>query len=655
MTYSTSDISSSVRKATFLAFILFFAFVPIALNADNHTGTVVLPPPGLDVETTGGFDMSGTAFPGSTVVLTTESGARCQVRADASGRFENCTFNKSPVDGEIIIGVIQDTQGNTSQPVQVGTVQVAPNTERSFLREGLFGCAAGEYALPTGTLTAIGGIYVPVNDAAVTLNTGYLVYKECVLDGVIVAMREAATAALVKSSLNYITRGGENGEPLYPTNLKNYYAKFGIETTFENLKDYSIGQVCAPYRQQVRVTLAREHLREVQNRTSNFSCNIGLSNADHQALLRGKWQGWDSLMQLGLNPQNHRLGAYTEAKKTLDSEVVKTIAERGELLSFGNGLISPEQIDQVPTDGNDTRLVRTILTPGYLISRTLEQVAGSGFRQLETASEVDQIINALFSGIGNQILTSVRGLTGLTESNRGNPPYLDQLSSEASARVRQGATNAALTALNSTLATETSYNTIKKNIDTFLDKAISDITSTETRCWELIEEAVKEIAFQCVQTSTETTIDPQTGLQIEREVCVLRQPIPYTVATSTQFSTAALDSEIQPLSEIIKEDVQSSNNAVVLIERLINDVRNTASQTIQRIALEKLDALIGNRAIHTAFDVKSAQEQQPNVESTVGAIVEETIEEWGTGGGWCNVSNGGVVQGWLNAWRTDGV
>ena len=646
MVYKTRNI----RYFLILFFVLCIFALPLSVSGQ---GVVVLPPPGLDEEVTDGIDMSGEAFPGSLVVLVgQDSQAFCQVRTDETGRFENCTFDKSPTDGEIIIGIVQ-SNGNESEPVQVGTAQVAPNTERSFLREGLFGCAAGEYALPTGTLTAIGGIYVPVNDAAVTLNTGYLVYKECVLDGVIVAMREAATAALVKSSLNYITRGGENGEPLYPTNLKNYYAKFGSETAFELLKDYSIGQVCAPYQQQVRVTLAREHLREIQSPTSNFSCNIGLSNNDHQALLKGQWQGLDSFIRIGTNSQNYDLGAYLSSKAVLDKQIAKTIAERSELLSYGNGLISPEQIDQVPTDGDDTRLVRTILTPGFLISRTLEQVAGSGFRQLESSTEVDQIINALFSGIGNQILTSVRGLTGLTESTRGNPPYLDQLSSEASARVRQGATNAALAALNSTLTTETSFNTIKKDIDATIDKAIGDIISTEAQCWKLIEEAVDAIAFECVQTETRTRIDPETQQEIEEEVCVLQQPIPYTVATSTQFSTAALDPEIRPLSQLIKDDVQNSDNAIVLLGRLINDVRNTASQTIQRIALEKLDALIGNRAIHTAFDVKSAEEQKPQVESTVSAIVEETIEEWGTGTGWCNISNGDVVRQWLEAWRTD--
>ena len=643
-------------KISHIAGYFFFVITLIFLILPSFAlgQTVVLPPPGLDTEITDGFDMSGTAFPGSSVVLTTESGARCQVRADASGRFENCTFNKSPVDGEIIIGITQDTQGNTSEPVQVGTVQVAADTERGFLREGLFGCAAGEYALPTGTLTAIGGIYVPVNDAAVTLNTGYLVYKECVLDGVIVAMREAATAALVKSSLNYITRGGENGEPLYPTNLENYIRKHFNETVFEFTKDYNLKNICAPFKQQIRVVLARDYLRSANDTQSAYACNTNLTPQQHKDVLSGNslGNGLDTLWQLVTVPGNNPLGAGLEAKKQLTIDLAQKETERLTLLSYGNGLISPEQIDQLPTDGDDTRLARTILTPGYLIAQQLNQVSGSGFRQLESASEVDQIINALFSGIGNQILTSIRGLSGLSESNRGKPPYLEQLSNESSARVRQSATNAALTALNSTLTTESSYNKIKKDINAFIDNAIGDITSTEARCWEIIEEAVEKIAFECVEERTETETS-ESGITTTTTICVREEPIPYTVATSTQFSTSAIEPEIGPLSRIIKEDVQNSNNAIILIGRLINDVRNTASQTIQRIALEKLDALIGNRAIHTAFDVKSAEEQKPNVESTVGALVEDIIEEWGTGNGWCNVANDAVVQQWLEAWRTD--
>src|SRR3990167_9643499 len=57
---------------------------------------------------------------------------------------------------------------------------------KGFSRQGIFGCSqTGSYSMSVGTLGAMGGAFVPVNDAAVTLNTGYLVFKECVLRGIV--------------------------------------------------------------------------------------------------------------------------------------------------------------------------------------------------------------------------------------------------------------------------------------------------------------------------------------------------------------------------------------------------------------------------------------------------------------------------------------
>src|SRR3989344_7232605 len=45
------------------------------------------------------------------------------------------------------------------------------STPYVFTRQGLFDCSAGEFSSSVGALAATGGAYVPVNDAAVTINT----------------------------------------------------------------------------------------------------------------------------------------------------------------------------------------------------------------------------------------------------------------------------------------------------------------------------------------------------------------------------------------------------------------------------------------------------------------------------------------------------
>src|SRR3989338_4504606 len=87
-----------------------------------------------------------------------------------------------------------------------------------FMRHGIFDCNLnGAYAMSVGSMAATGGVYVPVADATVELNTGILVYKECILREIIVRQREAATAAFGKRAAIGI-QTGRDGRPQYVVN-----------------------------------------------------------------------------------------------------------------------------------------------------------------------------------------------------------------------------------------------------------------------------------------------------------------------------------------------------------------------------------------------------------------------------------------------------
>ena len=97
----------------------------------------------------------------------------------------------------------------------VASAQPTPAPTPPFQPNGILGCnQTSAYAMSVGTLSAIGGTYVPVNDASVTLNTGYLVYKECVLHGILNAQKKLALAELIAANTR-ATQTGRNGNPLY--------------------------------------------------------------------------------------------------------------------------------------------------------------------------------------------------------------------------------------------------------------------------------------------------------------------------------------------------------------------------------------------------------------------------------------------------------
>ncbi|HEY4488462.1 MAG TPA: hypothetical protein VJB97_03010, partial [Candidatus Paceibacterota bacterium] len=82
----------------------------------------------------------------------------------------------------LILGTLTLASLSLSAHIASAQVNLDYSQTYAFQRDGVFGCSLnGSYSMSVGTMSAMGGAYVPVNDASVTLNTGYLVYKECIL------------------------------------------------------------------------------------------------------------------------------------------------------------------------------------------------------------------------------------------------------------------------------------------------------------------------------------------------------------------------------------------------------------------------------------------------------------------------------------------
>jgi hypothetical protein len=420
-----------------------------------------------------------------------------------------------------------------------GTPTSPSPDNRGFLREGIFGCQAGQYAMPVGTLQAIGGVYVPVNDAAVTLNTGYLVYKECVLDGVTVAMREAASGAIVRSVLDAANRG-RGGSQEYTVRIPQEITERMDETLVEFFKEYDAESVCSPFKQQVKIAIAREYMKQTRDKNSTFRCSMDLSPDEFTAFLGGDTTvgGAKGLWDLFSNTRNDPWGSYIntslEAMRRMNVERSSLLTQ----LDYGNGFYPREDLFEIPLENGKTKLERRTLTPGRVVADIMGQTVTSGYRQLENADEIDQIINALFSGITNQIITDIRGFKGLSEAKLGRPPYLDQLSAEASSRLRESATNTGLTVLSSTIAVEQGYRSAKQGIKDALDKAAAQIRSAEEQCWIKVVSAVEARAAQgdCT-TSTSSSGGGIFGIPGTSQSTTTCTPILIEVSTSTQTIT----------------------------------------------------------------------------------------------------------------------
>ena len=83
----------------------------------------------------------------------------------------------------------------------------ASSTPYQYQSNGIYGCNKTGAAASSVAAFAASGAYVPVSDAAVELNTGYLVYLECSLRPLVDALSQSATAGLINKIIDRVHAG----------------------------------------------------------------------------------------------------------------------------------------------------------------------------------------------------------------------------------------------------------------------------------------------------------------------------------------------------------------------------------------------------------------------------------------------------------------
>ncbi len=544
-----------------------------------------------------------------------------------------CTLNAGASGADVTCTGTDLTSGGTS----VGSCSLAQQPTGDLLRDGVFGCSANRYA-NVGSLSAVGGVFVPVNDAAVTLNTGYLVYKECVLDGVIAKISEAARTDLVSTVARRLNEG-RNGRPLW---IRNAHTEYIVN---QNDRAMLVGaspqytqSMCSPYRDTIVRGNLINYVREKNSPNSTFACSFPSALGDQQAILDGSGVTEDNVLA--------SLRAVVDNNPLIDS-----LAYRESLngMKAATQYIFEKQISNgfyPVTNGSDNPFNETVETPAYLVSQGAEQVYTSGFRCLEGADELSEVCAPMFSAMIPESFNN--GFYSMTQAQSGLPSYVSRMVSEASAAVRSEAVNAALNVLLTTRQFEFAFRQAKEASANILANAINRLRTVERSCWELIIPRVCASGYAS-STRTCTTADG-TRLQI---------------ATSTQFSQAIIDAQMAPIVRNVATELQASTATLQELDRLIADVTNANSAANQRAALSRLDQLVAPNArlpdcspqktLHSAGDVQCANSQRDDLNSALGLLIENTVRDWGDSTdpnvGWCNVNNPSTLERWINAWR----
>lgn len=514
-----------------------------------------------------------------------------------------------------------------------------------FARQGVFGCnLTGSYAMSVGAMSAVGGVYVPVNDAAVTLNTGYLVYKECVLRGIVDRERESALAAMLKQVSN-TTLTGRDGNPMFWTGKQDNVSRADADNLY--FLQNRLSSLNPAFRQQVVQASAKGYMAGTRKQGDSYAC-------PYTGDMRQVWSGQDTSPAAQAALRDSRcdpIFAKKFVEQAQDSYAADGQADMMWRLTMSNGFYDVEKIDEQNN--------HIVLTPGSLSSAVVQQAVTSGWRQTENANDVDQMIGALFAGLGTQIMSSSQGLTGLTQQIGTQPSYLNQVAAESAAGLRNSAANAAIQILSAALQVEQTYNQIVSSIANTLTGTIQQLRDTENQCWGLVIQNVCATPLTAQNTCTAKTTctsqqvtDPNTGQQTTQQNCP--PGVTLQVATSTAFSQQVIQSQITPLANQTVTNIQNSNKALTLINQLVSGVTNTTSVDAQRIALVQLDQLVSSQSLHNQTQLTSVQQQQAAIKDAMSTLIGDTKTAWGDSTdpnvGWCNVNSQSVIQMWIQRW-----
>lgn len=507
----------------------------------------------------------------------------------------------------------------TDDPTAQTTDTFSPS---SLSNNGIFGCLGqGARVANVGTTRAVGGVYVPVNDAAVTLNTGFLVYKECILDGMARKIAESGTTELGNQALRAFETG-RNGNAQYVRNFRSDFQPRVDAIIVNGLSDQSTSGLCAAFRNSVRTAVVRNTLAVSRQTNVATRCSLTGSEVDQRALIQGRrglnnWNEWFALME----PENTPLGAARLTEQQLAITVLEDDRNTREFLGYSGGVFS----------AYDTQnpLTQRVVTPGFIIANAITQVTGSGYRQLESANEIDQVVANLWGGLSSRLLTSGSGIPGLFVSTGNQPAYADQMVAETRAAVRASAVNAAVVSLSGSRQSEAAYLTAKQGTASALINAINALRNEEKSCWTDMIPYVQTMA-----TSQGATL---------------------VIATSTQFSQAIIDGQIREPASTTAAEVTRSQQILNTLDQLIATVTNSASSAAQQQALLQADQILATNPPHTQLEAQQAATQRDSVTSALSTLVNDTRTAWRQSTdpnlGWCNVNNTPSVERWFNAWK----
>jgi hypothetical protein len=361
-----------------------------------------------------------------------------------------------------------------TQPRQAHAQESLTTAIGSGLGKGISACLGNlvtQFLIPQ-TVGKVAGLSfvspsgLPTTDVGAQIAQGQNAFTQFVREGCLDAIAyftaQSALDKLSQDTLAWVNSGftkfGQSGNSAFVGDLEGFYSGVSDQSYNRFIQDITeiegpnnpLSGVCESFQPQIVRSVSESYFNRNESPSPvepiqfGSSSEIEATNCEElaesvgtgtvEAFISGEFEqgGWEAFRYTVENPSANPVGAYLEKNKQLKSRVEQATNLNQEKLQRGNGYVSAIACPNGSLDPQTQRCEGpsgemtepAVKTPGSVVDEQLNEVIGSGQRQLELADEVNEIVGALT----DQLIGKITG----TGSSGGPGGVFSQAAQEAS-------------------------------------------------------------------------------------------------------------------------------------------------------------------------------------------------------------------------------
>lgn len=508
-------------------------------------------------------------------------------------------LDQSSVGGQVaIFGTPPSVNPGNAGGINLGIFAAAGIAGALTCTPGLLGSIAGLVG-NVGAAVSVpnAALAVPVSDLGTQANltTNFAVnnalkgsdtYKTNFLDCITRVIAKVVLQQITNSVVNWIN-SGFNGQPSFVQNYEQFFNKVADQAAGEFIRGSALSFLCSPFQAQIKLAIARSYAQR-----NAQSCTFTSVANNFNKFVSGNFSagGWRGLIQLTTMPTNNPYGAFMYAQGGLTAAQNNATNNKRTDLINGRGFLSFEQKPNCrpapnPGTGVSSAMIcdpPKIVTPGDVISGSINKTLGVGQDSLNMAKNFDEIISALLTQLMSKTLQG--GLANLSGTTGYASSFLTPDQQQA-----QDRGNALIISLQTIVQAAQQYGSVEQGSARDLQSAQQQYLSLQN-CWE-------------VASATPTLTTEQQAVAAQN-------------GAAAGTAIASLEAEVA----LHNNNIVRANAAVGLVQELQTRTLQVTSTADVAAINNAISAAQANGILILGAEVTQAQQDRTSLQTRLGGI-----------------------------------